>query len=229
MLCCLRRRRIRADYTNDCSERPESAKTARNPSAGDGFKPFSAASSSTAKRACDYTRWPEVKTFETCSSRASTRATREERLANSAASRSLESCPGRLRSLRKKRQVPRTRRPTGLDGTSLSATELAVKHVSMLPGAQQWSLQPSPRQHSRPSLTASPATTKAASGSSHQNRKRVLPRRPISTAPARYAQGCSAFPPPAVAAESSREPSFSFARPSSGIRIRLLTLRPIPR
>jgi hypothetical protein len=39
----------------------ERRKRPGKPSAGDGFKPFTAASRQTAKAACDYTRWPEVK------------------------------------------------------------------------------------------------------------------------------------------------------------------------
>lgn len=57
--------------------------------------------------------------------------------------------------------------------------------LAFLAISQQWSQQPSPRQLSRPSLIARPATMKAASGSSHQRPKSVLPRRPTKTAAAK--------------------------------------------
>jgi CorA-like Mg2+ transporter protein len=54
--------------------------------------------------------------------------------------------------------------------------------------SQQPSAQPSPRQLSRPSLTATPAMKRAARGSAHQSPATALRTRPMSNAMERYAQ-----------------------------------------
>jgi hypothetical protein len=61
--------------------------------------------------------------------------------------------------------------------------------------------QPSPRQVSSPSVTATPAINKAAIGSSHHQPSRALPARPRNTAPARYAHSRFWAPSPWVADE----------------------------
>ena len=57
---CPFRRRIWSDYTDFRSRRPETAKTARNPSWDYDFKPIPTKLRPTRKAACDYTKTPEV-------------------------------------------------------------------------------------------------------------------------------------------------------------------------
>src|SRR5262249_22934390 len=93
---------------------------------------------------------------------------------------------------------------------------------------QQPSVQPLPRQLCRPSFTATTATARAARGSAHHQPRRAFAPRPTSSATERYAQSGVWEASLTAAEEWSLEPTWTLARPSSGIVTAVNAARAIP-
>ncbi len=100
--------------------------------------------------------------------------------------------------------------------------------VPGLRGAQQRSQQPSPRQLSRPSLTATAAITNAAAGSIHHKPKSAFAPRPINSAIERYAHSCVCDASLTAAGEFSLRPTRRFQEARSGMLGAVKAARPIP-
>ena len=79
----------------------------------------------------------------------------------------------------------RRSRPDAASSKASSNPQRRRPQRSSAPSSGELTQQPSPRQASRPSLTATAAISRPTSGSSHHAPMRALPSRPTSRAPAR--------------------------------------------
>ena len=88
--------------------------------------------------------------------------------------------------------------------------------------------QESPRQASRPSRTAIPAITSAATGSAHHQPATAFATRPASSAADMYAQSIVCRLSLVVAEDPSRSPTRRLATASGGMVASVTTERTIP-